>query len=382
MGPGRVSTRLDIVGHFGTTFSYATVAAELAHALLERGQLGLVTNLDPAWHPEHEALRAAGLARAGQQGSHVLVVSAPHHYYDVFPGTYGRERAAIFMSPNTDTLSAGHAAACSMFGMALAPSEWCANVTRRALFDLGADTRVVVTPLGVDPSLYRTRERRAERLHCRLDTLSGTVVVHFSSDQSWPGRKGTEELLAAWAILFAGRPDGMTRLRLHVPPALHMGAVRMCRDLEIDQSCEVVIGGMLGSAESDLAALLDDADLVVAPSRCEGFGMMFASALVANVPLLCTYVTGQRDFLRVLPGWLGVPTGEPAPMAGEDGLAPVVDPEVLAEHLAIALKKDVRRELLSRLSGSPDKRYLPQTWAAAARDMASAVSSWMEEEDG
>lgn len=378
---------IDLVGHFGTTFSYATVASSIAERLMLAGMLGRVTNLDADWHKAHEVLRMHAMAfRDAEQGSHVLVVSVPHHYLDAFPQMYGRGNSAIFMSPNTDALSEEHAGTCAKFGLALAPSEWCAATTRAALFDMSVDadgivdTAVSVVSLGVADELLDRRKQRIERLRSRLSLPQNWIsVLHMSTDQSWPGRKGTEELLFAWNALYGGKGRKTKgQLVLHIPPALRPEVLRRVRELEIEESCKIVIGELHGGDE-DLVSLLDEADLVVAPSRCEGFGIMFASALVAGVPLVCTYATGQRDFLFKLPGWMALPTDERAELAGEVGLAPTISPHLLAAGLRLAMQEDVRRELLVLLSRDVD--WEAYTWRSASRRFAERLTEWIARED-
>ncbi len=363
--------KLDIVGHFGTTFSYATVAAHLAERLMLSGRLGSIANLDPEWHSEHEVLRMHAMACPERSG-HVLLVTPPYDYFEMYPQMYGRDRTAIFMSPNSRQLFVDY---CK-FGLALAPSTWCAHVTSSGLQDhvSDSDTQVDVIPLGVDDSLEETRRGRIERLRNRVRHMP--TVVHLSTDQSWPGRKGTEQLLSAWATL----PAGFGRLIVHVPPALHLPALRLVRDLEITDSVTVQLGEVRGGDQSDLQALFDQADLLVAPSRCEGFGIMLASSLVAGVPLLTTYETGQRDFLCKLPGWLGVPTDEWGPLVGEVGLAPTLNELALTEHLKVALEPAIRERMLSALAAD-DVPWEDYTWRRASRATAGLLMQWLDRED-
>jgi glycosyltransferase involved in cell wall biosynthesis len=360
-----VEPLIDIVGHFGTTFSYATVASNVARALREKGLLGDVSNLDVGWHPSHDDLRGRGR----QQGSHVAVFAGPFHYMEAFAEQYSRERSAIFMSPNTDRLADEHTETCAKFGLAMTPSSWCSSVVRRSLGLL--DTQVATLPIGVSEVYAREREGRRMRLLEHAAERPGCHVVHFSSDQSWPGRKGTEELLSAWEILQQnGCMRSRARLTVHLPSALMAEATYRCRDLQIDKSVSLVTTGEHGSPDADLLALLDDADLVVAPSRCEGFGMMYLAALVAGVPLVCTYATGQTDFLSASNGWLGVPTATVDELWGEDGMAPVVEPRVLAATLSAAMETGARVRMVRSALADP----LPPEWGT----WPAAVGRWVE----
>lgn len=105
--------------------------------------------------------------------------------------------------------------------------------------------------------------------------------------------------------------------------------------------------------------------------------MMLLAAVVAGIPLLCTYNTGHADFLTESPGWLGVPTPHVAPMHGEEGMAPVVDEHVLAQTLSVALKPEARMALLS----SPLATDSPEwgTWHLASSQWADRLEEWAKE---
>lgn len=382
---------IDLVGHFGTTFSYATVASRVAEYLMANAKLGRIVNLDPGWHVAHERLRLHTEALANAQGSHVFVIAAPEEYLTHFVRMYGRQRAALFVSPNTDSFAPEHAEVCQAFGLAVAPSVWCAasvNVALLALDGGSGPTHVSVAPLGVDERLLEGRDATIERLSTRV--RSRPRVLHMSTDQLWPGRKGTEALLEAWWILSHQSGGASADLVLHVPPALRAVALRMVRDLEIDESVEVMCGATYGEEGRSLLDAIQGADLVVAPSRCEGFGIMLLSTLVAGVPLLTTYVTGQRDFLRLCGGWLGIPTDTSQPLVGEMGFAPALDPRVLADHLRVALQPEVRLQLLDTLARGPGAlggsgafggSWEAYTWPVAAQMFGELLIEWFARED-
>lgn len=374
-----MTAKLDIVGHFGTTFSYATVGSRVADALAAVGCLGTITNLDPEWHSTFARFRE----RTGPKGSHVLLFTAPNHYVDGFARIYGRERSALFMSPNTDRLAKEHAQAAYKFGLLICPSRWCEEVTRRGVgiadaFDKKGGDRMPTVwhlPLGVDEAL---EEGRYDRIS-RIGALSGddqVLVMHFSSDQSWPGRKGTEPLLFAWSMLSATERERLM-LRLHLPPALMREAMYMVRELQIDESVDIVLGAERGSSREQLVEQFNEADAIVAPSRCEGFGIMLLSALVAGVPLVCTAQTGPFDYLRHLDGWIGVATAETGELAYEEGQAPVVEPRALLSALRVGLQPRSLALMATVLAGT--ESYHDWLWPEVLPAWVERLTSWMEE---
>lgn len=376
--------RINIVGHFGTTLSYATVGSHVARALKDAGLLGSVANLDAAWHPSFRDLRDYS---PREPGTHVLLFTPPAHYLDVYVSQYGRERSAIFMSPNTDRLSAEHAETCAKFGLILVPSAWCEKVTYESCrlvtgdvfspSDMDAMPEIVKTPIGVSPKLATGHVSRMMAIQGRTieDPIS---VLHFSTDQFWPGRKGTEELLSAWSRL-GPRERRRARLVIHAPPSLEAPLLYRIRDRGLDEVVSVVKSPTHGSEIEQLVKLFDDADLVIAPSRCEGFGLMLLSALVAGVPLLCTAQTGQYDFLGGMSGWLGVPTVEWGPVAGEEGEAPIINDRVLAASIRVALTAEALRQILA--SGGQDRSTAKHLgawlWPTVLGRWVSVLGDWV-----
>lgn len=356
---------IDIVGHFGTTFSYASVGSAVARAIRSEGMLGNVMNLDAGWHDDFADLREPRKA-----GRRVLLFTAPHHYIDAYAEQYGRENSALYMSPNTDRLAEEHALTCAKFGKAIAPSRWCEQVVRKYVPGVDID----VLPLGVSESYAEGRLERMAKLINRAKDGSTCQVLHMSTDQSWPGRKGTEELIEAWRIVEPMIGD-KAHLTLHVPPALQRSTEYLIREYEIDRSASVSVGDLKGTQA--IEDVVKSADLIVAPSRCEGFGMMFLASLVAGVPLVCTYVTGQKDFLKHMPGWLGVPTDGVDEMDREDGFAPVIDAHALASTLVVAIQPEARVQMaICNENGMTSPNW--GTWESALPLWVERLKEWTE----
>jgi glycosyltransferase involved in cell wall biosynthesis len=352
---------INVVGHFGSTFSYATVASALARRLRRDGLLGRVINLDDRWAPAHR-----DLAAESTHGTHVIVMSTPRHYFDAFVTEYGRDRSAIFACPNTDNLSKEYAETCAKFGVAIVPSTWCEDTVRLC----SSPGEIVRLALGV------------EDIYVDLDVKEGASsnrVYHFSTDQWWPGRKGTEELLEAWKLaLKRNLFERAYTLHLHVPQALESTVQYKLADLGLMRSVVVEVAEERGSTDAALAECMAKAVAVVQPSRCEGFGMMFLAALVAGVPLIATPVTGQRDFMLTTPGWLGVPIGGLDPVASEEGLAPSIDPEALALTLATGLSD--HGLWVMRRGNSESRSVAPKwTWNAVLDSWVEWARQWLKE---
>jgi glycosyltransferase involved in cell wall biosynthesis len=303
----------------------------------------------------------------------VLLISAPNHYVSGYGQMFGRDRAAIFVSPNTDQLADEHAETISKFGLAIAPSRFCAETTARQC-DVNFMT---VLPLGSPvpqgglipiPELRSAVRQNPYLVH----------ALHFTSDQAWPSRKGTEVLLKAWAHL---RPGANATLTVHGPPSLRKDALYAIADLGIDETVTYEPSASHGTGDEELTALYDSADLIVAPSRSEGFGMMMLGALVAGVPLLTTCNTGHSEFLKLRPGaWLPIPTPREGPLAFENGNAPVVEYETLAEMLSLALTP-FARDWTSKAGPGIGEAKEPGwgSWETATAKWVERLKEWVEE---
>lgn len=170
-------------------------------------------------------------------------------------------------------------------------------------------------------------------------------------------QKGFDTLLRAMPTIHAACPG--TRLTIHGegPERTRLERLRDALDL---QDCVALPG-----TSADPGSWLRDADLLLAPSRFEGFPNVLAEAVVSGLPVIasdCDF--GPREIIR---------TGEPP---GENGcLVPVDNVQALA-RATINLLRDrprmvqmQRATALSRRQLSPD-RVLAQ-WDAVIEHTAS-----------
>lgn len=361
-----------VAGHFGTLYSYATVAGRVAEALRAAGLLAGCQNIDEAWHVRWNHLRGPI-----KDATHVFLVSAPNHYISGYSQMFGKERSAIFVSPNTDKLADEHAETIDLFGNAIAPSHFCADTVGRQ-----CSIETIVIPLGspVNEDAAHIEQMTNERIE-RIAGEKGEFlnVLHFTSDQAWPSRKGTETLIKAWSMF--GPDQNTARLTIHGPASLRKSALYAIADAGIDETVDYLASPSHGTPDEDLLKLILNADLIVAPSRSEGFGMMMLAALVARVPLLTTFNTGHAEFLRKCPGeWLGIPTADVGPLAYETGNAPIVEAEPLADLLDLSMM----RRVLFRMTGDGHRQEEAScagwgSWEFITQLWVERLKEWMEE---
>lgn len=315
---------IDLVGHFGSRLSYATIAEQLVGALAACDTLANVTNLDDVFLDHVLAARPMRV----RSKKVLLLADARLYLVEALIEQYGRENVAVFVCPNTDRLSDERRDVCNAVGKIYTPSKWC----RETIWRCAEKPDVEVMPLGVDFPFANGWTDRKDRHGFVLR------VLHVTTDTFWPGRKGTEELLRAWKLAEAGRFASLT---LHCLPQLYGTAHQELGDLGLLDRVKLISAPLRGSTPAELSELIASHDLLVAPSRSEGFGIMPLSALISGTPVLTTAGTGQ-DYLAeenekgesVLGGWMQIPTMGSSELAGEDGEAPTVRGEQLAQVLA------------------------------------------------
>jgi glycosyltransferase involved in cell wall biosynthesis len=360
---------IDLVGHFGSRLSYATIANQLVHALTACDSLGNVTNLDDKFVDDALAARARM-----PLGKKVLLLSDARLYLiETLVEQYGRDNVAVFVCPNTTRLSEERVSVCRAVGRIYTPSVWCRDTIWNC-DDMG-DAHVEVMPLGVDaPFTSGWIDRRAR-------PPSPLRMLHVTTDTFWPGRKGTEELLKAWAQA-APWMQRRAELTVHCLAQLYPAIHQELGDLGLLDSVKTIYAPARGSTPEELCTLFAEHDLLVAPSRSEGFGVMPLSALVSGTPVLTTAGTGQ-DYLAelteegdpVLGGWMQIPTLGQSELSGEDGEAPTVR----VEQLALSMLGGI--EAYEQLVyGVRDNWKMQAEWSWSARrtQWARSLLEWEE----
>lgn len=117
-----------------------------------------------------------------------------------------------------------------------------------------------------------------------------------------------------------------------------------------------------------MRTLYASCDVLVAPSRGEGYGLPMAEAMLLRLPVVTTAYGGQSDFCTPQTAWLVDYTFAPARthMALFDSYWADPDPADLARQMALALSPDP-----ARLDAACDLVSLRHTWDAVARRMES-----------
>jgi glycosyltransferase involved in cell wall biosynthesis len=140
-----------------------------------------------------------------------------------------------------------------------------------------------------------------------------------------------------------------------VGPGPEEGALR-------ELAARVAPGTVFTGYRDDVMELLDAADVLVHPSRMEGFPIALLEAMAAGVPILATRVGGIPEVVE--DGVTGILVDAPA------------TPEALTEALA-RLRTDpaMRARLAQAARASFEERFTTAVWARRMRDLYAATSS-------
>lgn len=378
---------IDIVGHFGSRFSFATVAGEIARGLKAVSKLGRVVNFDDKLFEAHADLEEHLNV---DFSSTALFVTLPAEHIVQFTQLY--RKSALFISPNTDTLGKHYLSGIRSFDRVYVPSIWCRDTLAIA------DCKTQMIPIGCESIYLSLRESVRDKLKARLDRP--VKVLHLMTDGFLPGRKGTVEVIRAWNELKNHKVlPSETTLTLHCPHGVADEVYYYAAHSKLyEPEVTIQAGANRGVPAVELAYLMSDHDLIILPSRCEGFGMMILAALTLGIPTITTNWTGQMDFVQHSKGWIG-PSGHPFVVPNdppsrygtalkmatveneyglqEAGLAPMIEYQEVADFLHMALDPEKRREMLLQ-SEREEELFEEYTWDALRPVWAQSLIEWSE----
>ncbi|MBD8665907.1 glycosyltransferase [Rhizobium sp. CFBP 8752] len=161
------------------------------------------------------------------------------------------------------------------------------NFVKQALKGSGVTIPIDVIGNGCDHVL-----RSEERSFAAVKKIAAKRVLHVSS--CFP-RKGAELLVDAYCDTFNQKDD--VELFIKTTPNPHNQIARYVEEALKSRPFAPMITVVNEHWDnSHIAALYKTADLLVAPSKGEGFGLPFAEAMLFGVPVATTAFSGQTDF--------------------------------------------------------------------------------------
>jgi len=294
--PGELKVRIE--GPYDSSYSLAIVNRELARALyqLNPDSVGLYATEGGGDYvacqeflehdPEIASIAQQGLAQRAVETSLRLLypprVSGMQGTYNGL-NLYGWEESYVPSTYIDD------------FNQHLQFSTTMSSYVSRTLRDNGCNIPLFTTGIGVDHILHSEADDSA------LPTLPNTLrLLHISS--CFP-RKGVDVLLTAYGTAFSGADKVCLIIKTFINPH-HDIALQLqeWRDTLNDAPEVILINEDL--PPSAIRALYQAADVLVGPSRGEGFGLPMAEAMLHDLPVITTGYGGQTDFCTDQTAWL------------------------------------------------------------------------------
>ncbi len=164
-------------------------------------------------------------------------------------------------------------------------------------------------PLAYDPAVWHPQDKQRARAEIGLPA-NAFWVTFIGVNDSIPSRKGIPELLSAWQIFSPRHPDAI--LYLHTAtngnlPINGIGGVKIDHIMTIlglnPDTVKVAdpYEYRTGIKTERLAQMVSASDVVILPSRGEGYGLPLVEAQAAGIPVITTKFGAQEELMKS--GW-------------------------------------------------------------------------------
>ena len=211
------------------------------------------------------------------------------------------------------------------------PSAWGKGI----LINHGiAEDIIEVVPEGVDPAKFHPLVRSGYTNH--QDEIYRVLVV-----SKFEERKGFPELLEGYAKAFGSDTAAKLMLKsdsLYMMP--HTGDAYQNNLSELQDLVEqagiknaTYLNGVL--SDDDLAHLYNACDVLLFPSRAEGWGLPLIEAIATGMPVATTFYSGHTEFLAPIKDKVGLLDHRMIPMGheGTQGEWACADSDTIAARL-------------------------------------------------
>jgi glycosyltransferase involved in cell wall biosynthesis len=237
-------------------------------------------------------------------------------------------RPRILLTLENDPLEHyGRLTRAALKGVASRADGWLVvseSLRRSAAPVLRRARRVEVVEPGIDLERFRPECVRPED----VATLRDGAPLVIGSVGRLSRQKGHDVLIEAMPAVLAAHPGARVIIAGEGPERAALE--RRARELNVSHA--VRLPGYVSDPRSVYAAL----DIFVAPSRHEGFGIVFQEAMAMGVPVVGTRVVGSRDAVRDGSTGLLVAPEDPGALASGI-LALAGDAELRARLIAAAM---------------------------------------------
>ena len=283
------SMRFAVAGHINGTYSLAAINRGMARSIeaIRPGRTRIIAvegqpTDDLSGVPAGEATQVGELVLRPPPATGPEVVISQHYPVFVPHGPHDLALALFFWEESVIPLETVRVLNSAFRGV-LAPSGFVAKV----LVDSGVS--VPVHLVGQSPDLSAYRAVGAGRVPASRAT---TTFLHISSCME---RKGVDVLLAAYVRAF--RATDPVRLVIKGFPNPHNTVPAMVDAVRAaDPNAPEIVVINRDLEGDDFLDLFRNADVMVLPTRGEGFNLPAAEAMAARLPLIVTGRGGHADF--------------------------------------------------------------------------------------
>jgi glycosyltransferase involved in cell wall biosynthesis len=175
-------------------------------------------------------------------------------------------------------------------------------------------------PHGIDTNVFRPLDR-AETRHA-LGVPESTFLVGTVATNKPDNRKSFSEAMAAFAAFHDQHPDSL--LLMHTYPLGGVDVLGLAHDLGFGDAVRLpdqdkLAAGLIGP--EDMARMYSALDVLLSPSRGEGFGLPLLEAQACGIPVIVTdfgsmpeigavgwKVDGQPEYVPALRAWCMAPS--------------------------------------------------------------------------
>ncbi|WP_461369754.1 glycosyltransferase family 4 protein [Candidatus Darwinibacter acetoxidans] len=293
-----------IEGPFDSSYSLAIVNRELAKALAHQGvSIALASRDGPGpFEPDKDFLidhpEIAAIWRASQDDISPCV-GLRNLYPPIVSDLRGELRGLACYAWEESGFPAEYVNA---FNARLNLIGTTSRFVAKVLRDNGVHVPIRVVGDGIDQILHQNNKSFATSIPFAQELGLGGRFCFLHISSCLP-RKGVDVLLSAWGEAFA-RDDNVI-LVIKAAPNQHHNIENDVIALDQhypDHAPVVVINRTLSDQQT--YELIRAADVMVCPSRGEGFGLPLAEALVIGKPVIATSYGGQMDFCSDENAWL------------------------------------------------------------------------------
>ena len=299
LDPADTSLSWRIEGPFDSSYSLALVNREFARGLIARGQtVSLLSTDGPGnYQPAEEFL-----ARNSDIASRVV---RPESSAQIPSAIVARDLYPPRVFDMDGDINLLHSYAWEESGF---PLEWVTefNFVLNGMLCLSEHVKKIMIDHGFHRPIFSSgcgvdHWERIEADHSfKVASDRKFKFLHVSS--CFP-RKGVEAMLAAYGAAFTQNDDVVLIIKTFQNEHNQIDEwLRIHKQANNEFPDVIVIKE--NYTDSKLKALYEQCDVLIAPSKAEGFGLPIAEAMLSGIPVITTAWGGQLDFCNKQTAWL------------------------------------------------------------------------------